>query len=256
MTPPSTPIRIFIAYSKHDEAYLKALLKHLKPATKNNTIEVFHDGEIEAGKEWNKTIKDNLHQSDIILLLVSANFVATDYCYDEEMIAAIALHEQGKAQVIPIIVTPFDFEDMPFAKLNFLPSKAKPISLYTDEGQHQAYTEIVIALKINYKEVYKRREVLQKARQEQEAQKKAKQEQQEKEEKAAKRKQYDDCCKNADNLFKQERWGQAKEQYKAAQGMYETGYTPKEDALQIKIERCDDEITARDYTILRAVLLI
>ncbi|HNI45916.1 MAG TPA: toll/interleukin-1 receptor domain-containing protein, partial [Chitinophagales bacterium] len=191
MTPPSTPIQIFIAYSKHDEAYLKALLKHLKPAKKNNTIEVFHDGEIEAGKEWEKTIRANLHQSDIILLLVSANFVATDYCYDEEMIAAIALHEQGKAQVIPIIVTPFDFEDMPFAKLNFLPSKAKPISLYKDEGQHQAYTEIVIALKINYKEVYKRREVLQKARQEQEAQEKAEQERQEKEEKAAKRRQYD-----------------------------------------------------------------
>ncbi|HNL07361.1 MAG TPA: formylglycine-generating enzyme family protein, partial [Chitinophagales bacterium] len=104
-----------------------------------------------------------------------------------------------------------------------------------------------IALKINYKEVYKRREVLQKARQEQEAQEKAEQERQEKEEKAAKRRQYDDCCKNADNLFKQERWGQAKEQYKAAQGMYEAGYTPKADALQIKIERCDDEIAARDY---------
>ncbi len=241
----SSPIRIFIAYSKHDKSFLDELLKHFFPAIRNKTIAVFYDGVIEAGKEWDKAIKDNLHNSDIILLLVSANFIATDYCYDEEMTAAIALHEQDKAQVIPIMLSPFDFEDMPFAKLNFLPEKAKPISNYLN-NHHQAYTEIVLALKKgNYPIALQRRQA--KAAAEQAAKEQAEQEAAAKEKAEKQEHTFLDHYQQGNKAFKQEKWEEALEYYNEAQKLHQNGYTPTRETIRAKIDDCNEEINAADY---------
>lgn len=144
----TNPIRIFIAYSEEDKPYLDGLIGHLTLLEKSGEIALFYDGLIVSGKERDETIKENLHSSDIILLLVSADFVKTDYCYNVETTIALEKHEQGSAQVIPIILRPLVFEDARFAKLNFLPNKATPVGSYPG-GMDKAYTEIVTRLKEN-----------------------------------------------------------------------------------------------------------
>ena len=74
--------------------------------------------------QWDKIIKQELLDSDIILLLISSDFLASNYCYDIEIKKAIERHEKGEAKVIPIIVRPCDWKDLPFSKIQGLPKNA------------------------------------------------------------------------------------------------------------------------------------
>lgn len=77
--------------------------------------------------------------ADIILLLISSSFMASQYCYSIEMKRAIQRHESGKAIVIPILIRPVDWKNAPFGKLQCLPSNAKAMSKWNDkdEGFHE-----------------------------------------------------------------------------------------------------------------------
>ena len=94
-------------------------------------ISVWHDGKIEPGVEWNSRIEHYLDEADVILLLISSDFLASDFCYSTEMDRAIKRHEAGNAQVIPIILRSVDWSGAPFAKLQVLPMGAKPINEWT-----------------------------------------------------------------------------------------------------------------------------
>ena len=95
---------------------------------------------MEAGTEWEPAILNKLDTADIILLLVSSNFIASDYCYGTELKRAIARHHEGTARVIPIILRSCDWNhaDVPFSKLNVLPAHAKAITGWPD--QEDAFT--------------------------------------------------------------------------------------------------------------------
>jgi len=91
---------------------------------------------IGAGEEWKGAIDEHLESSRIILLLVSHNFIASDYCYDVEMKRALEKHKEHSAIVIPIILSPVDLHGQIFGKLQSLPRDRKPISGWNprDEG--------------------------------------------------------------------------------------------------------------------------
>ena len=95
-------------------------------------IDVWHDQRIEAGTEWKDKIDENLERADIILLLISADFMASDYCYEKEMKCALKRHEKGEARVIPIILRTHNWTKAPFAKLQALPRDAKAITSWSD----------------------------------------------------------------------------------------------------------------------------
>ena len=97
-------VRVFYSYSHKDEVLRDALATHLSLLRKQGLIEGWHDREISAGREWEGQIDENLKSAHVILLLVSADFIASDYCYDLEMKHAIARHTKGTARVIPIIL--------------------------------------------------------------------------------------------------------------------------------------------------------
>ena len=99
------------------------------------------DREIGAGSEWRSQIDDNLNNSALILLLVSPDFIASDYCYDIEMQWAMALHKSGRARIIPIILRPVDWSGAPFSKLQGLPRDARPVTKW--ENRDEAFTNIV-----------------------------------------------------------------------------------------------------------------
>ena len=84
------------------------------------------------GDEWADEIDDNLDRADIILLLISADFIASDYCYEKEMQRAMARHNNSEAVVIPIILRPTDWQNTPFSKLQFLPKDGEPVTQWRD----------------------------------------------------------------------------------------------------------------------------
>ena len=90
-------------------------------------ISDWHDRKIGAGDEWKGAIDKNLEEAQVILLLVSASFIASDYCWDIELKRAIERHDRGEARVIPIILRPCVWNTSPFGKLQALPKDAKPI---------------------------------------------------------------------------------------------------------------------------------
>jgi internalin A len=95
---------------------------------RQGVISVWTDRRIEPGDLWGSEIDENLERAQIILLLVSASFIASDYCFDCEMRRAIERHERGEARVIPIIVRPVDWRNTAFSKLQGLPKDGKPIT--------------------------------------------------------------------------------------------------------------------------------
>ncbi|MCY7327177.1 MAG: toll/interleukin-1 receptor domain-containing protein, partial [Saprospiraceae bacterium] len=106
MSTDSQPVRIFIAYSHKDRGYLDELRVHAAPLTRNQRLRIWFDGEIRPGEVWDSSIKENLHAAHIILLLLSANALHSDYFYDQEVREALERHADGRVRVVPVLLTP------------------------------------------------------------------------------------------------------------------------------------------------------
>lgn len=115
------PIEIFFCYSHKDDKSRQELTKHLSILKRQGVISDWHDRKILPGSEWDKEIDDHVNTASIILLLISADFLNSDYCYDKEMGRALQRHETGEARVIPIILRHVDWKGALFAKLQALP---------------------------------------------------------------------------------------------------------------------------------------
>ena len=135
---------IFLSYAHADEDLKKELDKHLMPLKRSGKIETWNDRELIAGQEWNDEILEELNKADIILLLISIDFIASQYIWDKELSAAIKRHDEGTAKVVPVIVKNCLWQEMPFAKLQALPRNAKPVSSY--ESHDEAFTEIAVSI--------------------------------------------------------------------------------------------------------------
>jgi hypothetical protein len=134
-TAPHRVIKLFYSYSHNDEALRVELVKHLYLLRRQGIISDWHDRMIEAGDEWKREIDVHLEMAQIILLLVSADFLASDYCYEVEMTRAMERHKKGEARVIPIILRPVDWTGAPFAGLEALPKDAKPVTSWRDRDK-------------------------------------------------------------------------------------------------------------------------
>jgi parallel beta-helix repeat protein len=121
-------IEVFISYSHEDENLKNELEKHLSNLKRLGLINTWSFREIGAGDEWQGAIDDHLNSAQIILLLISPDFMASDYSYDIEMGRALERHESGEARVIPIILRHVDWTGAPFTKLQFLPNNSKPVT--------------------------------------------------------------------------------------------------------------------------------
>jgi hypothetical protein len=124
-------IDVVFSYSHRDEKLRSKLDKHLSALKRNGVIRTWHDLMMRAGVEFETEIASHFDRAELILLLVSANFLASDYCYSKEMKRAMERHEAGEARVIPIIVSPVDWHSTPFGKLLALPTDGKPITMWT-----------------------------------------------------------------------------------------------------------------------------
>jgi hypothetical protein len=123
---------LFFSYSHRDETLRDQLETHLAMLKRQGFIEAWHDRRITAGEELDQAINASLEAADIVLLLVSSDFLASDYCYDKEMLRAVERHKAGACTVIPVILRPCDWHDTPFGGLLAAPKDGKPITQWPD----------------------------------------------------------------------------------------------------------------------------
>ena len=138
-------VEIFYAYSHKDEGLRIQLGNHLSGLERRGIITGWHDRKIGAGREWEGEIHKHLNTAGIILLLISSDFLASNYCYDVEMNRAMERHEAGEACVIPVMLRSVVWEDELFSKLQALPRDAKPVTQWKD--QDAAFTNIARGIK-------------------------------------------------------------------------------------------------------------
>lgn len=136
---------LFFSYSHADERLRDQLETHLSAIKRQGLIDTWHDRRILAGQEFAGEIDENLDKADLILLLVSSDFLASNYCYDREMQRAMQRHEQREATVIPVILRPCDWQDTPFGKNQATPKDARPIVLWPNADE--AFLDVVKAIK-------------------------------------------------------------------------------------------------------------
>jgi hypothetical protein len=121
-------MNVFLSYVYKDEPLRDVLVAHLDNLRWKGIITEWHERNVNLGKEWLREIDPHLDTAQIILLLVSPEFVNSDYCYSLEIKHALQRHEAGQAHVIPIVLRPVDLEDTPFARLLALPTYGKPVT--------------------------------------------------------------------------------------------------------------------------------
>lgn len=136
----SEPIKVFVSYARRDQDLCVELIKHLKILKNQGWIQDWHDGQISAGSEWEKEIETHLNSAQIILLVISSDFLASDYCYHKELKKALERHDHREACVIPVILRPTDWYDAPFGKLQVLPEGALPITKW--ENHDDAFLSV------------------------------------------------------------------------------------------------------------------
>ncbi|MDV3347931.1 TIR domain-containing protein [Leptolyngbyaceae cyanobacterium CCMR0082] len=151
-------IELFISYSHKDEELRDQLDTSLASLKWKGIVSTWHDRQIPAGSEWSGDIDKNLKKADIILLLISPDFIASKYCYEIELQEAMNRHKKGEAIVIPIILRPAEWTDMSFGMLQAFPKDAKPVTTWPNRDA--AFKNIAAGIRKVVKELHKKRQEL------------------------------------------------------------------------------------------------
>jgi tetratricopeptide (TPR) repeat protein len=139
--PTMKPVEVFISYHEKDEELRQELEKHLASLRRVNIITTWHNRKILAGQEIKGEINNYLNRAGLILLLVSPDFIASDYHWTVEVTRALELNAAGKARVIPVLLRYADWDNPPINQLSPLPSNREPIISWTDRDK--AFLEVV-----------------------------------------------------------------------------------------------------------------
>ncbi len=148
------PIELFYSYAHRDERLRKRLETHLSALRQQGVITEWHDRKIVAGTDWKQSIDAHLTTAAVILLLISPDFLASDYCYGVEMQRALARHSAGEASVIPVILRPVDWQGTPFAHLQCVPTAAKPVTTWTNRDK--AFRDVATAIRTAIEQMHPR----------------------------------------------------------------------------------------------------
>jgi len=154
-------IEIFFCYAREDEPLRQELEKQLRALRRQGIINLWHDRDISAGEEWQRAIDKHLNSANIILLLVSPDFIDSDYCYGIEMKRAMERHEREDARVIPIILRPVYWQKAPFGRLQALPTDAVPVTSPVWHTQDEAFFNVAEGIRLAVEEILAKGQVKQ-----------------------------------------------------------------------------------------------
>jgi internalin A len=138
-------VRVAFSYSHKDEELRDQLETHLKLLQRQGVISTWHDRKILGGQNWAGVIDDNFKRAELILLLVSADFLASDYCYETEMKMALEREAKGEARVVPVILRACDWKGALFGKLQGFPKDMKPVTSWPNRDE--AWTDVAAGIR-------------------------------------------------------------------------------------------------------------
>src|SRR5580658_7195203 len=150
-------VKVFLSYSHKDEELKKELDSHLSALKRLEMIETWNDRQIPTGDEWKKHIDQRLNDADIILLLISSDFLASDYCYQTETLAALDRYRRGSALVIPIVLREVQFRGLPIADLQMLPTDGHPVLSSFWHSRDEAFKNIADGIRTRVEEFLEKR---------------------------------------------------------------------------------------------------
>jgi len=153
--PTDEPVRVFISYAHRNEEHMDFLRAHLKLAERQRLITVWHDRLLRDGEHWNPQILDELNKADIIVLLVTAQFFASDYIYDHELRIARERETAGTAKVLPLLVEECDWESSPIAQFQMV-NRGKAV--IDTEHPSRAWTGLAKSVRTAAEEIRKKRQ--------------------------------------------------------------------------------------------------
>lgn len=130
-----TSVELFYSYAHCDEPLCQQLQKHLTALKRSGLITDWYDRKIEPGAEWAAEIQHAMERAGIILLLISADFLASQYIFEVELPFALQRQKEGRARVIPILLRPVEWHDLPIAKLQMLPTSARPVTSWPNPDE-------------------------------------------------------------------------------------------------------------------------
>lgn len=133
-------LNVFVSYAHRDADYCRQLREHLSPLVRAEAISIWHDGEIDAGDKWSAEISRNLASCDICIVLVSASFINSRYCYDEEFKQAVERNRKGEAVIIPVVVRNCMWEATPLKDIQHATLNGKAIASAADVDE--AFTAV------------------------------------------------------------------------------------------------------------------
>ena len=147
--------KVFVSYARIDEAYRVRLNVHLAPLVREGLIDLWSDRAIAAGSDWERDIERELASADIVLLLVTPDFVASVYCFENELTEAIRRHEEDGVQILPVLVKHVDLKNLPFGRFQGLPLNRRPISAWQDPDE--AWLEVAQGVREAADDIYRAR---------------------------------------------------------------------------------------------------
>ena len=138
-TEPGTSV--FVSYAHEDAAYLTEFKKHAVMLKRSGLVSMWHDAFIPPGGNIDTSVQSKLQSSNVIVLLVSSDFLDSFWCYDIELDNALDRRARGEAAVIPVILRPCNWPETPLKNIRVLPREARPISLWEDRDS--AWLDVV-----------------------------------------------------------------------------------------------------------------
>ena len=130
----SRPTTLFYSYAHADEALREQLEQHLQLLEDQGLLLSWHDRQIEEGSDWQHALNEHLEHASIILLLISPDFLTSNYCR-KEMQRALERQQAGEARVIPLILRPCEWQKAPFGHLQALPRDGKPVTSWPNQDE-------------------------------------------------------------------------------------------------------------------------
>lgn len=143
--PQIDPLEVFVSYCHEDRELQSQLQKHLASLKREGVARLWFDGKITPGDPWEAEISDRLNAADIVLLLISSDFLASEFCWDQEMMRALARHDDGQVVVVPIIIRPCDWKTAPFAKLSVRPTGGRAVTTWSNIDA--AFTDVAFGVR-------------------------------------------------------------------------------------------------------------
>lgn len=144
---PAARTRVFVSYSHRDRVWLERLNVHLRPLVGNGLIDLWDDTRIDPGERWRSRIAAALRCARVAILLVTADFMASDFIRTEELPKLLDEASDGGCRILPVIVRPSLFQHMPeLAGFQSVNPPNRPLSAMSEHEQEEVFVDLALRL--------------------------------------------------------------------------------------------------------------